>query len=129
MEEDFYATLKLRTGEEIFARVTPTEENEKTLLLVVSPIIVNEIKSRSGATAYKIEPWLKTTTEDMFIINMNDIITISESSDIEIISLYQTFISKTKTRNKSNAAISRKMGYISNVREAKRLLKKLYDNS
>ena len=30
---------------------------------------------------YKVEPWLKTTREDMFIINMDNVITLSESMD------------------------------------------------
>ena len=30
-------------------------------------------------TGYKVEPWLKTTREDMFIINMDSVITLSES--------------------------------------------------
>ena len=82
IEDDFYATVKLKTGEEIFCKVAATEEEDRTLLLVTNPIIVTEIKGRSGAVGYKLEPWLKTTTEDMFIINIEDILTMSESSDI-----------------------------------------------
>ena len=84
IEEDFYATVKLKTGEEIFAKIAASEEDDRTLLIVSNPIIVNEIKGRSGTVGYKLEPWLKTTTEDMFIINLEDILTLSESSDIEM---------------------------------------------
>ena len=34
IEDDFFATLKLKSGEEIFARVAATEEEDRTLLLV-----------------------------------------------------------------------------------------------
>lgn len=34
IEDDFYATLKLKTGEEIFAKVAATEEDDRTLLIV-----------------------------------------------------------------------------------------------
>ena len=34
MEEDFYATLKLKTGEEIFAKVAASEEDDRTFVLV-----------------------------------------------------------------------------------------------
>ena len=57
IEEDFYCTLKLKSGEEIFAKVAATEEEDRTLLLVSNPIIVNEIKSKIGVVGYKIEPW------------------------------------------------------------------------
>ena len=38
MEDEFYATLKLKTGEEIFCKVCASEEEERTLLLVSHPI-------------------------------------------------------------------------------------------
>jgi hypothetical protein len=129
IEDDFYATLKLKTGEEIFAKVAATEEEDRTLLIVTNPIIVAEIKGRTGVMGYKIEPWLKTTTEDMFIINIDDVLTMTESSDIEMISMYQTYCRESdKTRN-NQSKISRKMGYLANVNDAKEILEKLFKNS
>jgi hypothetical protein len=129
IEDDFYATVKLKTGEEIFAKVAATEEDDRTLLLVTNPIIVSEIKGRTGIMGYKIEPWLKTTTEDMFIINIEDVLTMTESSDIEMISMYQTYCRESdKTRN-NQSKISRKMGYLANVNDAKEILEKLFKNS
>ena len=129
IEDDFYCTLKLKTGEEIFAKVAASEEEDRTLLLVSNPIIVAEIKGRTGVMGYKIEPWLKTTTEDMFIINLDDVLTMTESSDIEMISMYQTYCRESdKTRN-NQSKISRKMGYLANVNDAKEILEKLFKNS
>ena len=48
IEDDFYATVKFKSGEEIFAKVAATEEEDRTMLLVSNPITVQEIKSRSG---------------------------------------------------------------------------------
>ena len=92
IEDDFYATVKFKSGEEIFAKVAATEEEDRTMLLVSNPIVVQEIKSRSGSVGYKIEPWLKTTTDDMFVIKLEDVLTMSESSDIEMIMMYQDYI-------------------------------------
>ena len=129
IEDDFYSTIKLKTGEEIFAKVAATEEEDRTLLIVTNPITVAEIKGRKGVMGYKIEPWLKTTTEDMFIINLDDVLTMSESSDIEMISMYQTYCRDSdKTRN-NQAKLSRKMGYLANVNDAKEILEKLFKNS
>ena len=47
IEDDFYATVKLKTGEEIFAKVAASEEEDRTLLIVFNPIIISEIKDRS----------------------------------------------------------------------------------
>ena len=74
IEEDFYATLKFKSGEEIFARVAASEEDDRTMLLVSNPVVVNEINSKHGVVGYKVEPWLKTTTDDMFFVNLNDVL-------------------------------------------------------
>jgi len=129
IEDDFYATLKLKNGEEIFAKVAASEEEDRTLLIVTNPIIVSEIKGRMGTHGYKLEPWLKTTTEDMFILNMDDILTMSESSDIEMISMYQTFVRQTDKGRNKETEITRGMGYISNVNDAKEVLEKLFKRS
>ena len=34
IEDDFYATVKFKSGEEIFAKVAATEEEDRTMLLV-----------------------------------------------------------------------------------------------
>jgi hypothetical protein len=44
MEDDFYASIKLKTGEEIFARVIPCKEHNKYILLVTNPIVVTDIE-------------------------------------------------------------------------------------
>ena len=129
IEDDFYATIKFKTGEEVFAKVAASEEDDRTLLIVSNPIVVSEIKSKGSTVGYKIEPWLKTTTEDMFIINLQDVLTLSESSDIEMMMLHQSFVrSNTKTNN-GQKKIDRKMGYLANVNDAKEILEKLYKNS
>ena len=40
IEDDFYATLKFKSGEEIFAKVAASEEDTRTMLLVSNPVIV-----------------------------------------------------------------------------------------
>ncbi len=129
IEEDFYATIKLKTGEEIFAKVAATEETDRTLLIISNPITIIEIKNRSGVAGYKIEPWLKTTTEDMFIVNLNDVLTLTESSDIEMIMLHQNYMRQSDTKDDNEYKIDRKMGYISSVRDAKEILEKIYKSS
>ena len=126
IEEDFYCTLKLKTGEEIFAKVAASEENDRTMLIVSNPIVVSEIKNRSRTVGYKIEPWLKTTTEDMFIINLQDVLTLSESSDIEMIMMYQSYVRQSGKEKNNESRITRRMGYISNVNDAKEILEKIF---
>jgi len=128
IEDDFYATVKLKTGEEIFCKVAASEEEDRTLLIVTNPIIVSEIKGRTGVVGYKLEPWLKTTTEDMFILNIDDILTMSESSDIEMIVMYQNYV-RQSTKDDNQSKINRRMGYLGNVNDTKEILEKIFKSS
>ena len=124
MEDDFYATLKLKSGEEIFALVIASEEENRTMLVVHNPVIITAIKAKESIVGYRLEPWLKTTREDMFVINMDNIITLSESMDPEMIMMHENFA--RETNNFSRSKMNRKMGYLTNVNEAKKVLEKIY---
>ena len=126
IEDDFYATIKLKSGEEVFARVAASEEEDRTMLILHTPVVVNEIKSKGGLVGYKVEPWLKTTRDDMFLIDMNNIITLSESSDMEMIVMYQHFLRDSQRELHHQHKLNRRMGYISNVNDAKENLEKIF---
>ena len=131
IEEDFYATIKFKSGEEIFAKVAASEEENRTMLIINHPIKGEEIKNKNGPIGYRLEPWLKTTEEDMFIINLDDVLTLSESIDNEMIFMHQEFVQnntgkRIRSRNKGYK-LGRQMGYISTVNDAKELLEKLYN--
>ena len=126
IEDDFYATIKLKSGEEVFAKVAASEEEDRTMLIIHSPVTVAEIKNKGGLVGYKVEPWLKTTREDMFIINMDSVITLSESSDMEMIVMYQHYLRDSQREYHNQHRLNRRMGYISNVNDAKENLEKIF---
>ena len=126
IEDDFYATIKFKSGEEIFAKVAASEEIDRTILLVSNPIMVNEVQGKKGVMGYRIEPWLKTTKEDMFMIDLKEVLTMSESSDVEMITMYQRWLRDTSKTKSDEPKLSREMGYISSVNDAKDILEKLY---
>ena len=125
MEDDFYATLKLKSGEEVFALVVASEEENRTMLVVHHPVIITAIKAKESIVGYRLEPWLKTTREDMFVINMDNIITLSESMDPEMIMMHQNF--SKESNNFARSKMNRKMGYLSDVNQAKKVLEKIYN--
>ena len=126
MEDDFYATIKFKNGEEVYAKVAASEEEGRTMLVITHPITICEVKARAGTVGYKVEPWLKTTREDMFIINMDNVLTMSESSDLHMIRMYQRFVQDTARDKRNQPKLSRQMGYIASVNDAKDILEKLY---
>ena len=127
IEDDFYGTIKFKNGEEIFAKIAASEEEDRTMLIVHTPVKVSEVKAKGGVVGYKVEPWLKTSREDMFIINMADVLTLSESSDVEMIMMHQRYLRDSQIDEEyRQSRINRKMGYIGNVNDAKEILEKLY---
>ena len=128
IEDDFYGTIKFKNGEEIFAKVAASEEDDRTMLIVHTPVMVSEVKAKGGIVGYKVEPWLKTSKEDMFIINMDNVLTLSESSDLEMINMYQNFLQDFK-KNNTNIKLNRKMGYLATVNAARDYLEKMYKDS
>jgi len=126
IEEDFFATIKLNSGEELFAKVAASEEDNRTLLIVHSPIKISEIKGKVGLIGYKVEPWLKTTREDMFIINLDNVLTLSESQDLDMITMYQNYLRDAEKESNNQIKMSRKMGYLGNIHDTKQLLEKIF---
>ena len=128
IEDDFFATIKFKSGEEIFCKVASSEEEDKIMLLVADPVIIAEIKGRTGVVGYKVEPWLKTTKDDMFVVNLDDVLTMSESSDVEMMTMHQQFMRKNNMPGdgSSKYKLDRKLGYISTINDAKDILEKLY---
>jgi hypothetical protein len=125
MENEFYAAIKLVSGEEIFAIVSPTEEDDRTLLILENPVIIEPIISKNqGTVGYKVKPWMMIPDDDIYIIDMNKVITMTEISDDQIIRIYQKFI-----KNSSQVSLDKNMGFISKVDDARKALEKLYNSN
>ena len=130
IEDDFYATLKLKSGEEIFAKVAASDEGDRTMLIINNPITVSEIRGKNGIVGYKVEPWLKTTKEDMFIMNLDNVMTLSESTDMEMICMHQNFIRDSHEDSQDqHTKLNRRMGYIATVNAARAKLEEIYKDS
>lgn len=130
MEEEFYATIKFKNGEEVFTKMSSSEEKNETILMLLTPIIVSEAKDKNGSViGYKVEPWLKTINEDLIIIKMDDVLTIVENKSDEMISIYENYLNSSHSEFKNYSKISKKMGYISSIKDAIEMLEKIYNNN
>jgi hypothetical protein len=128
MEEEFYAVIKLISGEEIFSLVMPSEENGRLLLVLHNPVTIETVNIKNmGMQGYKIDPWIKFADDDTFLLDMDKVVTISEVNDEDTLQMYGKFIKqKNNQRNKSN--LSSEMGYLSTVAEARIRFEKLYSS-
>lgn len=125
MEQEFYAAIKLISGEEVFALVSPSEEEDRTLLIMDNPVIITPVTAKNGmVVGYKVAPWMALPDDGMYIIDIDKVITMSEIYDEDIINIYERF-----NRTTSKVTIDRKMGFLSKVDDARKTLEKVYRNS
>ena len=126
MEEDFYAIIKLISGEEIFSKVCPCDEDDRIMLILDDPITMESVTIRQlGISTIKVSPWIKFADDSMFIMDMEKVITMTEITDEDLIKIHQKFVrERSKKSNKSE--LTSKMGYLSSIADARISLEKLY---
>ena len=123
--EDFLAAIKLVSGEEILSKVVVCSDDDDRIILE-NPVVCQEVRT-PGANiplGYKFEPWMKLTDEEVFIVDMNRIITMSEIRDKEVNKTYSTIIKQGFTR--SHPEITKEMGYINSVDKARQQFEDIY---
>lgn len=126
MNEEFYAVVKLVSGEEIFSKVCAFEENTEILLVLDHPVFVETAFSQKlGVPIAKINPWINLTQETTFIINRDKVITMTEVKDNVLIKMHTRYI-KEQNKSSNQTQISPNMGYITSIPEARISLEKLY---
>ncbi len=128
MGEEFYAILKLVSGEEIFSLIVVDNENDDdTVIVLQNPVIMWSVVSPAG-TFVKVKPWMELPDEDIFIIRLDKVITMTESNDKKLINLYNHYINDEEPIYKENGLIkpNYEMGYISSVEEARKNLEKVF---
>jgi len=130
MGDEFYSIIKLVSGEEIFSLVSVDENDGDPLLLLQSPVIIKHIMI-NGNPLVKIKPWVELSTDDIFVVRYDKIITITETNDDRIIEIYNNYLNNddndeyTSTTS-GKVKISETAGYVSSVEDARELLENLY---
>ena len=132
MEEDFYATIKLLSGEELVAKVCYLPDEDRIML--ERPLMVENTKQRKGqleVSGFALKEWISATFDNMFIINKDHVITMIEIEG-EIVDFYEKTLLRMET-GKSLAGrgnkIPRGSGYLGSVKEMKKTLEDLFNKS
>lgn len=132
MEEEFFSTIKLITGEEIVAKVCYMEEEHS--LLLENPKKVEPVKQRrNGETidGFVLIDWIHSTYENMFVLSMDKVLTMSELD--KRIERYYLASVKGDTEDEQGrvpaSKLNQRMGYLGSVNEMKKTLENIYKRS
>lgn len=128
MGEEFYSIIKLTSGEEILSLVSVDENDGDTILLLHNPVTIKVVYSENGSSYLKVKPWMELTDEDLFIIKLDKVITMIETHDEKILSIYKNYISSDIEVYVPGGKVklSNEMGYVSSVEEARNKLEKIF---
>ena len=118
---EFLAAIKLVSGEELLSMVTSVHDENGDYLIVENPIEVEEVILPNKQAGAKVQPWMKFSREDQFVIPKDKVITIVEvAEDVEV--FYHTSLRKLNTDFITDAK-----GKISTVDEARIKLNKIFN--
>mgnify|MGYP003299514979 FL=1 len=129
MEEDFYASVKLVSGEEIFGEVMPSDENGRTVLIISDPVEIETVSMDGRHEGLRMMPWLRSMpSENIVIIPMDRVITVVEAQeDSEVVKYYRKFIfTNTNQTSSEKIKVSKKMGYVISVEKARQSLENIF---
>ena len=133
MSDKFLAVIKLNTGEEVIAKIDVAPELDVMSLDCPAMIGHSSFTRKPGISVIKIEPWIKTGRERTYIVEMSNVITTCEVSDKDVIKAYNKFVKAYyETENlieKPKPKMTKEMGYISNVKDARKSLENIFKNS
>ena len=130
MEEDFYASVKLVSGEEIFGEVMPSEENGRTVLIISDTVEIETVSMTGSHEGLRMMPWLRSMpNENIVIIPMDRVITVVEAQeDSEVVRYYQKFIFNNLQQGPAEKIkVTKKMGYVISVEKAREHLENIFN--
>ena len=131
-DQEFLATIKLVSGEEVISMVLYLEDEDKVLLS--NPFSVEQSRQKQGQleiTGFAFKEWVMASFDDMYIISRDHIITITEVKG-PIAEFYQKNLEKIQSSkqllHKPNK-LPRKSGYLGSINDTKNILENIYKKS
>ena len=136
MEEDFIATIKLTTGEELISKVSYMPDDDS--LVLDSPMEVTKVNTTNKnlrVGGFSLTEWITYTFDHTFVLPKKHIITMTEVEDDNIKNFYNITVQRqhielTQFKEASTPQkFTRDMGSLGSVNKTKETLENLYKRS
>lgn len=135
MEEQFYAAIKMVTGEEVLARTMKSKENGVEIFLLDEPIVIGESTSidreRNVALSGLVpRKWMNYGGDGLVVVYKQHIVSMSEMDRWSI-----EFYEKALLAARVSSPIKKKVqqeehsGYLGTTKDYRKYLERLYRNS
>jgi hypothetical protein len=129
MGEDFYCILKLVSGEEILSLISVDDNDGDPIVILQNPVIM-ELINKKDISYVKVRPWMELPNDDFFMVKLDKIITMTETTDKKLIDVYTKYLNDDDNidlyKPAGEVKLSNEMGYVSSVEDARKKLEELY---
>ena len=131
MGDEFYGVIKLITGEEIFALISVEENDLGNPIVMVQTPVTMKVLSHAHGQYVKIRPWLELADEDMYLINYDRVITMTQVKDSDLIGFYKRYLKDDEVDIELDGKVKlhKNMGFISTVDDARKKLEDIFKNT
>jgi len=136
MEDEFIATIKLTTGEELISKVSYMPDDDS--LVLENPMQVHAIdqqKKNIRVAGFALTDWIHSTFDHMFVLPKTHVLTMTEVEDKNIQNFYTITVAKhvmelnTFKESQQSMEFTRDMGKLGSVQNTKKSLEDLYKRS
>jgi hypothetical protein len=131
-DTEFYAVLKLVSGEEIFSLIDIDLEPEDPIIILQNPVKM-KIITKGLMVQTKIEPWMSLPEDDIYMIRLSNVITMTEINPLEhddLIDSYNEFLQRVANLKSPDwsfeSELTSKMGSLGTVSDARGTLEKVF---
>jgi hypothetical protein len=117
------------SGEEILSLISVDDNDGDPIVVLQNPVIM-ELIDMKGKSYVKVSPWMDLPDDDFFMVKLDKIITMTETTDRKLIDIYTKYLNNNDSINvyssNGQVKVSNEMGYISSVEDARKKLEELY---
>jgi hypothetical protein len=108
------------------------ENDGDPIIILQNPVLMKPVTTSTGDSYVKIKPWIEMSSDDMFLIKLDKVITMTETKDIKLIQLYEHYVNDDSVevyKPSGEVKPSSTMGYVSSVEEARKNLENLFKDN
>jgi hypothetical protein len=105
------------------------ENDGDTIIILQNPVVMKPVTTSTGNSYVKIKPWIEMSSDDIFLIKLDKVITMTETKDIKLIQLYEHYVNDDSVelyKPTGQVKPSSTMGYVSSVEEARKNLENIF---
>ena len=119
------------SGEEVLSLVAIDENDGDPIVILQNPVIVKMLENRGGSYL-KIKPWIELSNDDFFFVRPEKIITMTETQDKKLLTIYNQYICDSSEENLENNQFgkvkpNKNMGYLTSVDKARKDLENIFN--